>query len=100
MHPSPLNTGCASRLHREGDAIGFYAMRSNRVVPLARECEVVGGEDFQHPLEGETWEIGGELLTEGAMMIDGYYVTTDSFFQSTVICCRRCFDSSRRTPNA
>jgi 23S rRNA (uracil1939-C5)-methyltransferase len=42
MHPSPLNYRLRSRLHRDGEAIGFYAMRSNRVVPLARECEVVG----------------------------------------------------------
>jgi 23S rRNA (uracil1939-C5)-methyltransferase len=42
MHPSPLNYRLRSRLHREGDAVGFYAMRSNRVVPLAKECEVVG----------------------------------------------------------
>src|SRR5437763_1917089 len=42
IHPSPLNYRLRSRLHREGDAVGFYAMKSNRVVPLARECEVVG----------------------------------------------------------
>src|SRR5438105_7028953 len=42
IHPSPLNYRLRSRLHRDGDAIGFYAMRSNRVVPLASECEVVG----------------------------------------------------------
>lgn len=44
IHPSPLNYRLRSRLHRDGDAVGFYAMRSNRVVPLARECEVVGVE--------------------------------------------------------
>jgi tRNA/tmRNA/rRNA uracil-C5-methylase (TrmA/RlmC/RlmD family) len=44
IHPSPLNYRLRSRLHREGDSVGFYAMRSNRVVPLARECEVVGVE--------------------------------------------------------
>jgi tRNA/tmRNA/rRNA uracil-C5-methylase (TrmA/RlmC/RlmD family) len=44
VHPSPLNYRLRSRLHRDGDAVGFYAMRSNRVVPLARECEVVGVE--------------------------------------------------------
>ncbi|MEO8032841.1 MAG: hypothetical protein ABI837_00270 [Acidobacteriota bacterium] len=42
IHPSPLNYRLRSRLHREGDTVGFYAMRSNRVVPLARQCEVVG----------------------------------------------------------
>ncbi len=44
IHPSPLNYRLRSRLHRDGDAVGFYAMRSNRVVPLAAECEVVGLE--------------------------------------------------------
>src|SRR5687768_3660006 len=44
LHPSPLNYRLRSRLHRDGDAVGFYAMRSNRVVPLAEECEVVGLE--------------------------------------------------------
>jgi 23S rRNA (uracil1939-C5)-methyltransferase len=44
IHPSPLNYRLRSRLHRDGDAVGFYAMRSNRVVPLAAECEVVGIE--------------------------------------------------------
>jgi len=44
VHPSPLNYRLRSRLHREGDAVGFYAQRSNRVVPLASECEVVGVE--------------------------------------------------------
>ena len=42
MHPSPLNYRIRSRLHREGDAVGFYAMRSNRVVQLSDACEVVG----------------------------------------------------------
>jgi 23S rRNA (uracil1939-C5)-methyltransferase len=43
-HPSPLNYRLRSRLHHDGDAVGFYAMRSNRVVPLSSECEVVGVE--------------------------------------------------------
>ncbi|HVE72757.1 MAG TPA: TRAM domain-containing protein [Thermoanaerobaculia bacterium] len=42
LHPSPLNYRLRSRLHREGEAVGFFAMRSNRVVQLAEECEVVG----------------------------------------------------------
>src|SRR5436305_6654269 len=42
LHPSPLSYRVRSRLHREGDKVGFYAMRSNDGVPLARECEVVG----------------------------------------------------------
>ena len=42
VHPSALNYRNRSRLHRDGDAIGFYALRSNRVVQLPKECEVVG----------------------------------------------------------
>jgi len=42
LHPSPLNYRLRSRLHRDGDAVGFYATESHRVVPLAHECEVVG----------------------------------------------------------
>ncbi|MEO8381796.1 MAG: TRAM domain-containing protein [Acidobacteriota bacterium] len=42
IHPSPLNYRLRSRLHRDGDTVGFYALRSNRIVPLAAECEVVG----------------------------------------------------------
>lgn len=81
IHPSPLNYRLRSRLHRHGDAVGFYAMRSNRVVPLARECEVVGVETARHPREGETWEIDGRLITEGELTIHGYVVRTDTFFQ-------------------
>ena len=44
IHPSPLNYRMRSRLHRDGASIGFYAMGSNDVVPLASECEVVGVE--------------------------------------------------------
>ncbi|HEX6160636.1 MAG TPA: TRAM domain-containing protein [Thermoanaerobaculia bacterium] len=42
IHASPLNYRLRSRLHEENGAVGFYAMRSNRVVPLVEECEVVG----------------------------------------------------------
>src|SRR5438045_5733922 len=34
IHGSPLNYRLRSRLHREGDAIGFFAMGSHRVAPL------------------------------------------------------------------
>ncbi len=44
VHPSPLNYRLRSRLHRDGNDIGFFATRSNRVVPLSSECEVVGVE--------------------------------------------------------
>src|SRR5207248_8553964 len=99
-YPSPLNYRLRSRLHRDGDAIGFYAMKSNRVVPLVRECEVVGvetaksyggqaptpvlsplwtGEGACPPLE--IWEIDGRLITEGEFTIHGYVASTETFFQ-------------------
>jgi 23S rRNA (uracil1939-C5)-methyltransferase len=81
IHPSPLNYRLRSRLHRDGDKVGFYAMRTNEVVPLPRECEVVGLQTREHPREGETWEVDGKLIAEGEMVIDGYHVTTDAFFQ-------------------
>ena len=81
VHASPLNYRLRSRLHRDGDAIGFYAMRSNRVVPLAPECEVVGVETARHPVEGESWEIDGRILTEGEVTIGDYVLSTGAFFQ-------------------
>ncbi len=88
IHPSPLNYRLRSRLHRDGDAVGFYAMRSNRVVPLAPECEVVGVETARHAasLEGETWEIDHELLAgerDLTLHVDGYtyHLHTRAFFQ-------------------
>jgi tRNA/tmRNA/rRNA uracil-C5-methylase (TrmA/RlmC/RlmD family) len=81
IHPSPLNYRLRSRLHRDGEKVGFYAMRTNDVVPLPRECEVVGLQTREHPREGETWEVDGKLIAEGELLIDGYHVTTDAFFQ-------------------
>lgn len=81
IHPSPLNYRLRSRLHRDGDAVGFYAMRSNRVVPLPRECEVVGVETARHPVDDQTWELDGRLVTDGELEIDGYRLSTDAFFQ-------------------
>ena len=86
IHPSPLNYRLRSRLHREGDAVGFYAMRSNRVVPLARECEVVGVETARRPAEGEQWEIEGEVIRgerDVTMNVGpySYRLSTSSFFQ-------------------
>jgi len=105
IHPSPLNYRLRSRLHRDGDAVGFYTMRSNRVVPLARECEVVGLETAKafgtlasSPAEqaasppparsedaprsaGETpallqpWELGGGVITDER----DFTLTVDSF---------------------
>jgi 23S rRNA (uracil1939-C5)-methyltransferase len=101
IHPSPLNYRLRSRLHRDGDAIGFYAAQSNRVVPLSADCEVVGLEllrvipSVARDLGGgpaiearhtpaqvpryarndtvEIWEVDGPIL--------GYHVTHDAFFQ-------------------
>ncbi|HVT44205.1 MAG TPA: TRAM domain-containing protein [Thermoanaerobaculia bacterium] len=45
LHPSPLNYRLRSRLHVSATNppdIGFFALRSNRVVPLSSACEVVG----------------------------------------------------------
>ncbi|HEY0371954.1 MAG TPA: hypothetical protein VGD79_08125 [Thermoanaerobaculia bacterium] len=86
MHPSPLNYRLRSRLHREGDAVGFYAMRSNRVVPLARECEVVGIETAKAPVEGEQWELGGDVIRDErdvTITVDDftYHLNTRAFFQ-------------------
>jgi tRNA/tmRNA/rRNA uracil-C5-methylase (TrmA/RlmC/RlmD family) len=81
IHPSPLNYRLRSRLHRDGDKVGFYATRTNDVVPLPRECEVVGLQTREHPRDGETWEVDGKLVAEGELMIDGFHVTTNAFFQ-------------------
>lgn len=81
IHPSPLNYRLRSRLHRDGDAVGFYAMRSNDVVPLAAECEVVGLRTREHPVAGQTWELDGKLIAQGELAIDGFLLDTDAFFQ-------------------
>lgn len=81
VHPSPLNYRLRSRLHSDGEKAGFYAMRTNDVVPLPLECEVVGVRTRETPAEGQTWEVDGKLVVEGEMVIDGYHVTTDAFFQ-------------------
>ena len=81
IHPSPLNYRLRSRLHGDGDNVGFFAMHSHRVVPLARECEVVGLQTREHPLPAEMWEVDGRLITEGEMTIEGYAVSTETFFQ-------------------
>jgi tRNA/tmRNA/rRNA uracil-C5-methylase (TrmA/RlmC/RlmD family) len=86
LHPSPLNYRLRSRLHRDGDAVGFYATQSHRVVPLAHECEVVGVETARSVPTPERdalelWEIDGRIVTEGEFTIAGYHVNTESFFQ-------------------
>jgi 23S rRNA (uracil1939-C5)-methyltransferase len=110
VHPSPLNYRLRSRLHRDGEAVGFYAMQSHRVVPLARECEVVGVETaiaitgvipsvardlgggaarhtpaqvprYDRNDTSELWEVDGHLLEGHDFTIHGYHVTSDAFFQ-------------------
>ena len=111
VHPSPLNYRLRSRLHRDGDAVGFYAMRSNTVVSLVPECEVVGvetakafgtpasppagrapsrrppggGEDAAGPAAEtsavQTWELDGRLFQNAALRIGPYRLSTDAFFQ-------------------
>jgi tRNA/tmRNA/rRNA uracil-C5-methylase (TrmA/RlmC/RlmD family) len=116
IHPSPLNYRIRSRFHHDGAATGFYAMRSNRVVPLTSACEVVGVETARlvanHPgnaparPEDEIWELGGNLVTGDAQLtisIEGFTwrLGTRSFFQvnrhllGTMI--RRVIDHASRT---
>src|SRR5262249_23844577 len=66
VHASPLNYRLRSRLHRDGDSIGFFAVGSHRVVPLAPECEVVGVETARHPIGGTSWEIDGRVAAGDA----------------------------------
>jgi 23S rRNA (uracil1939-C5)-methyltransferase len=43
IHSSPLNYRLRSRLHVDRkNGLGFFALRSNRVVPVVQECEVLG----------------------------------------------------------
>lgn len=85
VHASPLNYRIRSRLHRDGEAIGFYALRTNDVVPLPKECEVVGCETAKNPREGEQWEIDGRIITDGNFTIRAggysYQLSAGSFFQ-------------------
>lgn len=93
IHPSALNYRLRSRLHRDGDRIGFYALRSNDVVQLAPECEVVGVRTAaavgaeRLPLEElELWEVRGDLLAgdEEIAFRTGrfqYRLSTRAFFQ-------------------
>ena len=86
IHPSPLNYRLRSRLHRDGDAVGFFAMRSNRVVPLARECEVVGVETAHAPSDGQQWEVGGDVIRderELTLTVNEFTwrLSTSAFFQ-------------------
>ena len=95
IHPSPLNYRLRSRFHSDGSAVGFYAMRSNRVVPLSAACEVVGEHTATlvasvPPPEAaageEIWELSRALVTGDAeVVIDvdayRYRLSTRSFFQ-------------------
>ncbi|HYM60069.1 MAG TPA: TRAM domain-containing protein [Thermoanaerobaculia bacterium] len=99
IHPSPLNYRLRSRLHSDpatGD-VGFFAARSNRVVPLARECEIVGPQLLAHldalrDLHGQeidAWESGdryhatasGEISMTISLAGFSYQLTSEVFFQ-------------------
>lgn len=71
IHASPLNYRLRSRLHGDGNAVGFYAMRSNRVVQIVPECEVVGtetakacGTPASSPPSLELWELDHEIIND------------------------------------
>ncbi|HEU4522384.1 MAG TPA: TRAM domain-containing protein [Thermoanaerobaculia bacterium] len=86
IHPSPLNYRIRSRLHEDRGDVGFFAMRSNRVVPLSEACEVVGVQTARNPRPGTTWEIGNDLIPEDReieLHVDGFtwQLSTRSFFQ-------------------
>ena len=101
IHPSPLNYRIRSRLQSDGEAIGFYAMRSNRVVPLPRECEVVGiataerfgvaprvprGDGARHARRYTVWELDSQLIDDSSELtisVDEFTwrLSTESFFQ-------------------
>jgi 23S rRNA (uracil1939-C5)-methyltransferase len=95
VHPSPLNYRLRSRLHTDGQATGFFAMGSHRVVQLAPECEVVGpltaaaigrGNGSHDAGDREIWELDGQLIDdvrEIAISVDGlrFRLSTDAFFQ-------------------
>lgn len=100
VHPSPLNYRLRSRLHEADGVIGFYAMRSNRIIPLAKECEVVGtataaaiGSNATTPANGsehdempELWEVGSEIVSDDrelTLHVDAftYRLSTRAFFQ-------------------
>ena len=111
LHPSPLNYRLRSRLQVSDSPdpeLGFFAARTNRVIPLSPECEVVGPgvlenlQDLRETLATPgtasitTFENGeqfaatvrdsGEPEPEGVAVsfeVRGfeYRLSTDSFFQ-------------------
>ena len=103
IHASPLNYRMRSRLHMDGGLFGFFAERTNEVVQLVPECEVIGPNtraalfdegnlSAQLPDEGsiDALEVPGELVLatsgEGApaeIAVRGFrfHIATDAFFQ-------------------
>jgi tRNA/tmRNA/rRNA uracil-C5-methylase (TrmA/RlmC/RlmD family) len=61
-------------------------MQSNRVVPIVKECEVVGVETARNPVAERTWEIDGRVISgDRELTIRAgdftYALSTASFFQ-------------------
>jgi 23S rRNA (uracil1939-C5)-methyltransferase len=101
VHASPLNYRLRSRLQVQEGKAGFFALRSHEVVPLPRECEVVGPLVIHHldRIRAVAAEVGnGEILTlensaqleissgstrELPLEVNGftYTVSTAAFFQ-------------------
>jgi 23S rRNA (uracil1939-C5)-methyltransferase len=65
VHPSPLNYRLRSRLHRDGEKVGFYATRTNEVIQLPAACEVVGVETAR------IWSAAGVIPTLSEAEGDG-----------------------------
>lgn len=104
IHPSPLNYRLRSRLQydEESGAVGFFAARSHRVVPLPAECEVVGTrtieqldrvKDYARTQQSPVaiFEVADSIVVETAdgegrldelvVADERYAVHTDGFFQ-------------------
>lgn len=94
IHSSPLNYRLRSRLHQEGDRVGFYAIRSNHVVQLTDKCEVVGvntAKAFSREAQAllpvhDLWEVDDEIIAderELTLKVDRYTyrLHTRAFFQ-------------------
>lgn len=76
LHASPLNYRLRSRLHTDPSdpwRVGFYARRSNEVVPLHEKCEIVGPA-----LLAQLAALGG--VARGGAVIDAFESSHGLFF--------------------